>query len=124
LCLCTPEKRSARTAAQYSEEGWIEMTREYLVVYEKGGSNWSAFSPDIPGCGSVGDTLDDTRVNMRDAMELYLSETAKAGEPVPDAMASNVDFSEFDPDHQTKQYVVEWLAVQLPQSSTTPAHAA
>jgi len=61
---------------------------------------------------------------MRDAMEVYLSETAKFGEPVPDAMATSVDFSEFDPDHHTKQYVVEWLAVQLPQLSTTPAHAA
>jgi hypothetical protein len=55
---------------------------------------------------------------------VYLSETAKFGEPVPDAMATSVDFSEFDPDHHTKQYVVEWLAVQLPQLSTTPAHAA
>ena len=101
------------------------MTREYLVVYEKGESNWSAFSPDIPGCGSLGDTLDDIRTNMRDAMELYLSETARAGEPIPDASATSVDFSEFDPDHQTKQYVVEWLAVPLPQpASTTPAHAA
>jgi len=98
------------------------MTREYLVVYEKGGTNWSAFSPDIPGCGSLGETLEDARANMREAMELYLSETAKAGEPVPDATATSVDFSEFDPDHETKQYVVEWLAVQLP--STVPAHAA
>ena len=98
------------------------MTREYLVVYEKGGTNWSAFSPDIPGCGSLGETLDDARANMREAMELYLSETAKAREPVPDATATSVDFSEFDPDHETKQYVVEWLAVQLP--STVPAHAA
>lgn len=97
--------------------------REYLVVYEKGGTNWSAFSPDIPGCGSLGDTVDETRANMREAMELYLSETAKAGEAVPEAAASTVDFCEFDPDHQTKQYVVEWLAVPLPQS-TTPAHAA
>jgi predicted RNase H-like HicB family nuclease len=100
------------------------MTREYLVVYEKGESNWSAFSPDIPGCGSLGDTLDDTRTSMRDAMELYLSETARAGEPLPDASATSVDFREFDPDHQTKQYVVEWLAVKLPQPSTAPAHAA
>ena len=99
------------------------MTREYLVVYEKGESNWSAFSPDIPGCGSLGDSLDDARTNMRDALELYLSETVKAGEPVPEATATNVDFHEFDPDHQT-QYVVEWLAVRLPQPSTTPAHAA
>ena len=100
------------------------MTREYLVVYEKGATNWSAFSPDIPGCGSLGDTLDETRLNMREAMELYLNETANAGEPVPEAVATSVDFCEFDPNHQTKQYVVEWLAVQLPQSSTTPAHAA
>jgi predicted RNase H-like HicB family nuclease len=99
------------------------MTREYLVVYEKGENNWSAFSPDIPGCGSLGDSLDDARSNMRDAMELYLNETAKAGESIPDASATTVDFSEFDPDHQTKQYVVEWLAVPLPQY-TTPAHAA
>jgi predicted RNase H-like HicB family nuclease len=99
------------------------MTREYLVVYEKSQSNWSAFSPDIPGCGSLGDTLEDTRTNMREAMELYLNETAKAGEPMPNASATSVDFHEFDPDHQTKQYVVEWLAVPLPQSSTTPAHA-
>ena len=102
------------------------MTREYLVVYEKGASNWSSFSPDIPGCGSLGDTLEDTRTNMREAMELYLLETAKAGEPIPDASATSVDFSEFDPDHQTKQYVVEWLAVPLPQPHTSkrPAHAA
>ncbi len=100
------------------------MTREYLVVYEKGETNWSAFSPDIPGCGSLGDTLEDTRTNMREAMQLYLSETTKAGESIPDATATSVDFREFDPDHETKQYVVEWLAVKLPQPSTTPAHAA
>jgi predicted RNase H-like HicB family nuclease len=92
------------------------MTREYLVVYEKGATNWSAFSPDLPGCGSLGDALDDTRANMREAMELYLSETAKAGEPVPDAKATSVDFEEFDPEREAKQYVVEWLAVSLPQS--------
>jgi len=110
--------------SQYLEEGRLEVTREYLVVYEKGQINWSAFSPDVPGCGSLGNTLDDARANMREALELYLSETAKAGEPMPSASATSVDFQEFDPDHQTKQYVVEWLAVQLPQSSPVPAHAA
>jgi predicted RNase H-like HicB family nuclease len=102
------------------------MTREYLVVYEKGPSNWSAFSPDLPGCGSLGDTLEDTRTNMREAMEVYLNETAKAGEPVPDAVATSVDFEEFDPGHETRQYFVEWLAVSLPQSlsPTTATQAA
>jgi predicted RNase H-like HicB family nuclease len=92
------------------------MTREYLVVYEKGANNWSAFSPDIPGCGSLGDDLEDTRANMREAMELYLKETAKAGEPIPDAGATSVNIDEFDPEHQTKEYFLEWLSVSLPTS--------
>jgi predicted RNase H-like HicB family nuclease len=97
------------------------MTREYLVVYEIGAKNWSAFAPDLPGCGSLGDGLEDTRANMREAMELYLSETAKAGEPIPDAAAKSVNFEEFDPEHESKRYVVEWLAVALPQIATQAA---
>ena len=92
------------------------MTREYLVFYEKGVNNWSAFSPDLPGCGSLGDSLDDTRVNMREAVELYLSEAVKAGEPIPEAAATSVNIDEFDPKHETKEYFVEWLSVSLPQS--------
>jgi predicted RNase H-like HicB family nuclease len=92
------------------------MTREYLVFYEKGANNWSAFSPDLPGCGSLGDALEDTRANMREAVELYLEETVKAGEPIPEAVATSVNINEFDPGHETKEYFVEWLQVSLPQS--------
>jgi predicted RNase H-like HicB family nuclease len=101
------------------------MTREYLVVYEKGASNWSAFSPDLPGCGSLGDAIEDTRANMREVMELYLAESARAGEPIPDAAATSVDFEEFDPGHEA-QYFVEWLCVSLPESlaPTTATQAA
>jgi predicted RNase H-like HicB family nuclease len=91
------------------------MTREYLVFYEKGANNWSAFSPDLPGCGSLGDALEDTRANMREAVELYLRETVKAGEPIPEAKATNVNIDDFDPNHETKEYFMEWLQVSLPQ---------
>lgn len=97
------------------------MTREYLVVYECGASNWSAFSPDIPGCGSLGDALEDTRANMREAMELYLEEVARTGEVIPDAAATTVNFDEFDPEHETKQFVVERLSVSLPQKAIQAA---
>ena len=56
--------------------------------------------------------------NVRDAIELYLNESANAGESIPDAVTTKVDFHEFDPDHEAKQYFVEWLAVSLPQSGT------
>lgn len=97
------------------------MTRNYLVVYERGANNWSAFSPDLPGCGSLGEALDDTRANMREAMELFLNETAAAGEPIPEANAASVNFDEFDPQREAKQYVVEWLSVSLPSKVTQAA---
>jgi predicted RNase H-like HicB family nuclease len=96
------------------------MTRDYLLVYEKGEKNWSSFSPDIPGCGSLGDTLEEVRANTREAVDLYLSETAKAGEPIPEATTSVVDFKEFDPDHEMKQYVVEWMKVEIPAVKAQP----
>jgi len=91
------------------------MTREYMVVFEKGVGNWSGFSPDVPGCGSLGDTLDEVREDMRAAMELYMRETAKAGEEFPVPAAKSVDFDEFDPQRETKHYVVEWLSIRMPQ---------
>ena len=97
------------------------MTREYLVVFEQGEENWSAFAPDLPGCGSLGDTLKETRDEMRTAMEVYLRETAKAGEDIPAATAGSVNFEELDPQREAKQYVVEWLSVSLPTTATQAA---
>jgi predicted RNase H-like HicB family nuclease len=92
------------------------MTREYMVVFEKGAKNWSAFSPDVEGCGSLGDDLDETRSQMREALKAYLDDVFQAGEPLPEARKTQVDFEQFDPEYATKQYVVEWLSVPLPQS--------
>ena len=102
------------------------MTREYMVVYEKGASNWSAFSPDVEGCGSLGDDLDQTRSQMREALKAYLDDALQAGEPIPEARKTHVNFEEFDPEYATKQYVVEWLAVPIPESipSTRQTQAA
>ena len=69
----------------------------------------------------MGDDLEDTRASMREALELYLNESFKAGEPIPDAVATSVDFEEFDPEHETKHYVVEWLSVSLPTTKATQA---
>lgn len=96
-------------------------TAEYLVVYEKGEHNWSGFFPSVLGCGSVGDSAEELRANMREAIEFHLTETAKAGEPIPEPTTTTVDFEEFDPGHETKQYVVEWLSVAVPQSTTVAA---
>jgi hypothetical protein len=60
---------------------------------------------------------------MVEAIGIYLDETVKAGEPIPEATATSVDFEEFDPGHETKQSVVEWLEVELPVAARELAAA-
>ena len=55
----------------------------YAVVIERAGKNYSASSPDIPGVIAVGDTVDECREDMRDAIAAYLAELAKDARPAP-----------------------------------------
>ncbi|HNR32754.1 MAG TPA: type II toxin-antitoxin system HicB family antitoxin [Candidatus Hydrogenedentes bacterium] len=59
------------------------MNIEYTVIYEQGDSNWGAIVPDLPGCVSIGDTFEEVRANIREAIELYIEELRASGEPIP-----------------------------------------
>lgn len=56
---------------------------KYHVVIEKSETGFSAFSPDFPGCITVGDTVEVTIVNMREAIELYFEAAAEGGQDLP-----------------------------------------
>ena len=46
---------------------------EYLVVIEKAtDGSYSAYAPDLPGCVSCGDTLEETKMLIQEAMRLHL----------------------------------------------------
>jgi predicted RNase H-like HicB family nuclease len=60
----------------------------YAVVIEKGERNFSAYVPDLPGCVSVGDTLDEVRAEIREAIEFYLEGLRQAGLPIPKASSA------------------------------------
>ena len=55
----------------------------YLVVIEKAGSNFSAYSPDLPGCVSTGPTVEEVRKNMEEAIEFHLEGLREDGLPIP-----------------------------------------
>ena len=61
--------------------------RDYLVVYEWAGSNWSAYSPDVPGCAATGKTRDEIERNYREALEFHLDGLRAAGLAIPEARA-------------------------------------
>ncbi|MDP2919697.1 MAG: type II toxin-antitoxin system HicB family antitoxin [Dehalococcoidia bacterium] len=45
---------------------------KYLVVFEKSNRNYSAYSPDLPGCIATGKTSQEVEKNIRAAMTLHL----------------------------------------------------
>jgi predicted RNase H-like HicB family nuclease len=65
----------------------------YAVVFEKAESNWAAFVPDLPGCITTGTTLEETKRNIREAIELHLEAMKEVGEPIPPP-TTDVDFVE------------------------------
>jgi predicted RNase H-like HicB family nuclease len=55
----------------------------YAVVIEKGERNYSAYVPDLPGCVSVGDTPDEVKAEIREAIEFHLEGMREDGLPIP-----------------------------------------
>ena len=55
----------------------------YAVVIEKGERNYSAYVPDLPGCVSVGDTLEEATAEIREAIEFHLEGMREDGAPIP-----------------------------------------
>ena len=68
----------------------------YLVVIEKSPRNYSAYSPDIPGCVATGRTLDETTRNMREALEGHLEVMAEHGEPAPEPKAWAISVRDYN----------------------------
>ena len=44
----------------------------FLVVIEKANGNYSAYSPDLPGCMATGETREETKRNMHEAIRLHV----------------------------------------------------
>ena len=61
------------------------MTLKYAVIFERASSNWAAYVPDLPGCMTTGRTLDETKRNIREAIEGHLATLRQFGESIPEA---------------------------------------
>lgn len=63
----------------------------YLILIEGGPpSNYSAWSPDLPGCVATGSTVDECEREMRVAIGLHLAGIVAGGEPVPEPSGPGV----------------------------------
>lgn len=56
----------------------------YVYIIERANDgSYSAWVPDLPGCTSCGDTVEELRENIKEAVSLYIDSLREHGEPVP-----------------------------------------
>lgn len=57
--------------------------RRFLIVIEKAQGNYSAYSPDLPGCVATGKTRAQATRNMYEAIEMHVQGLLEDKLPVP-----------------------------------------
>jgi predicted RNase H-like HicB family nuclease len=55
----------------------------FLIVVEEAGQNYSAYSPDLPGCVATGSSRDEAERNMYEAIQLHIEGLREDGLPIP-----------------------------------------
>ena len=59
----------------------------FLVVIEKVKGNYSAYSPDLPGCVATGTTREETENKMHQAIEMHIQGLLEDNLPIPEPQA-------------------------------------
>ncbi len=92
----------------------------YIAIVEDAGPDHAVgiWFPDLPGCFSAGDDLDDALRNAPEALELYLEDFITEGKPLPTARTLTELKNDPDVAEDIKNYMV--AVEELP----TRAHAA
>lgn len=57
----------------------------FLVVIEKANNNYSAYSPDLPGCVATGATREEAETNMYEAIEMHIHGLLEDKLPIPES---------------------------------------
>jgi predicted RNase H-like HicB family nuclease len=98
------------------------MTRQYPVVYEWAGKNFSGYAPDVDGCMATAKTLLKIRSTLKGALEAHLQWLQDDGDTIPEASpAVTVDLAN-DPEFPNPPgyyVVVEKLDIALPKKKRT-----
>jgi predicted RNase H-like HicB family nuclease len=60
----------------------------FLIIIEKADDNYSAYSPDLPGCVATGKTRDQAARHMHEAIELHVRGLLEDKLPIPKSRSS------------------------------------
>jgi predicted RNase H-like HicB family nuclease len=67
----------------------------YIVIFEKSENSYGAYVPDLPGCVAVGESMEEVRRLIREAIEFHIEGLREYGSPIPPP-SSTVEFIEVE----------------------------
>lgn len=85
-------RHAARDSEQYSQAGGAEIrAMQYAIVIEKSATGYGAYVPDLPGCIAVGESEEEVRDLIGEAIEFHLDGMREDGIPIP-SPSSRVEY--------------------------------
>jgi predicted RNase H-like HicB family nuclease len=86
------------------------MTHYVGIVEEEEGRAIGVWFPDLPGCVSAGDTLDEAMLNAAEALELWAEATIENGQKIPAARS----LTELKTDTEIAQDLARYMVALIP----------
>ena len=70
---------------------YVQQAERYVILIEGGPpSNYSGWSPDLPGCAATGNTLEEVEAEMKEAIAFHVEGLAEHGDPIPEGSGPGV----------------------------------
>lgn len=85
----------------------------YPLVIEQVSDGYVVAVPDVPGCYSAGDTLEEALLNSRQAIESHLELLAKDGMEIP--KPTSIENHRHDPDYEGHDVFFSVIDVDITQ---------
>ena len=87
-----------------------------MVVIERAKNNFSAFSPDVWGCISTGKTVEETLLQFKEALQLYLESIVNDGDDVPRSKGISQHISDgiFNTGEIAEEYFITEIETAIP----------
>lgn len=63
--------------------------KRFTVNFEKTGTGYSAYIPDLPGCVATGATKEECERNIYEAMTFHIEGMIEEGLPIPDSITDS-----------------------------------
>jgi predicted RNase H-like HicB family nuclease len=65
--------------------------KEYLIIFEKNElGRYGAWIPDLPGCISFGDTMEEAKTNIKEAIAFHIEGLRLENFPIPETNSTAI----------------------------------